>query len=283
MEVITLNVGQGHLAVVRHAGHAIIVDAHVPANHPDYEFVAEALSQVLSGSDGSFYVDGLILTGLDKDHAHAKGVARVLYTYHPDWVMYPKYYKDTENATETFQTVDRYRTARKPSLERIPIRLDVLSSRQFYNNTFALEMFSPHKDDLDSSNNGSIVARVTKRDNSYGSFLITGDTELGRWEMIHRLFSRSLNSTILQAAHHGSDNGAHLKSVYAIQPHTVHISAGDNRQYNHPHAGAVAIYQNATPNVFCTQSGTIHTTIGSDWFGRPTVSTRFTQFSRNRR
>lgn len=279
MEVITLNVGQGHLAIVRHGGAAVIVDAHIPANHPDYEFVAEALSQVLSGDDGTFNVEGLILTGLDKDHAHARGVGRILYTYHPDWVMYPKYYKDTENATETFKTIDNYRSKRKPSLERVPIRLDTMKSRFLETGTFAFEVFSPHADDLNSSNNGSIVVRITKRDGSYGSFLVTGDTEVGRWGKIHRIFSKSLGSTVLQAAHHGSDNGAHLESVKAIRPHTVHISAGENRQYNHPHKGAVSIYESVASNVHCTQSGTIHTTISTGWFG-PKVTTKYTQFSR---
>lgn len=265
MQIITLNVGQGHLSVVRNKKRAFIVDAHIPKHDDNYEFVKKALSMILSAEGDKVNVEGLLLTGLDKDHAHAPGVQWILNTYFPNWVAYPKYLKDTENATETFKTIAHAKTANK--IERIPVRLDTMPSRSGSTEGFSFEFFSPHLDDLTSSNNGSIVARVTSNDGSPGSILITGDTELARWEQIHKRFKTRLKCDVLQAPHHGADNGAHEESIKAIAPHTVHISAGDHAQYQHPHPGAVKMYRKHAQEVYCTKNGTIWTKITTDRMG----------------
>lgn len=278
MQIITLNVGQGHLSIVRNRTRAFIVDAHIPANDGNYEFVKAALSEVLSQQGDTLFVEGLLLTGLDKDHAHAQGVGWILQTYRPNWVAYPKYKKDTENATETFKRIEAARL--RMELQRFPVRLDTLEGPFYKTEGFGFEFFSPHKEDLDSSNNGSIVARVTSRDGSPGSVLITGDTELSRWERIHRMFGTRLRADVLQAPHHGANNGAHEPSIAAIAPHTVHVSAGYHAQYNHPHPEAMALYRRHAKRVWCTQQGTIHTSLSRGLNGAVEVTSYHVQLSR---
>lgn len=277
MQIITLNVGQGHLSIVRNKTRAFIVDAHIPALDESYEFVKKALSKVLSSDGDKVNVEGLLLTGLDKDHAHARGVQWILNTYLPDWVVYPKYFKDTENATDTFKAIENAKSAKK--IQRFPVRLDTMPSRSTSSDGFSFEFFSPHADDLTSSNNGSIVARVMSNDRSPGSLLITGDTEIGRWEQIHKRFKNKLKSDVLQAPHHGADNGAHEESIKAIAPHTVHISAGENAQYQHPHPNAVKLYRKHAKEVHCTKRGTIWTTVTTDWLGCKSVQTKIANIS----
>src|ERR1700730_4931134 len=107
---------------------------------------------------------------------------------------------------------------------------------------FDFELFSPHIEDMDSSNNCSIVLKVTGRGPRGFSYLITGDTENARWDTIHRLFGSALKSHVLAAPHHGSKNAAHPASLVHIAPHTVLISAGVDSQYGHPHGGALRVY-----------------------------------------
>lgn len=277
MQIITLNVGQGHLSVVRNRARAFIVDAHIPKLDDSYEFVKKAMSKILSADGDKVNVEGLLLTGLDKDHAHAPGVQWILNTYFPNWVVYPKYKKDTENATATFKAIERAKVANK--IERVPVRLDTMPSRSGSTEGFSFEFFSPHADDLTSSNNGSIVARVTSNDGSLGSVLITGDTELARWEQIHKRFGTKLRSDVLQAPHHGANNGAHEPSIKAIAPHTVHISAGAHAQYQHPHPDAVKLYRKHGQRVHCTKDGSIWTTVTRDWWGLKRVQTTIANIS----
>ncbi len=94
MDIITVNVGQGSLAIVRHENDAIIVDSYIPpAGDDTVAYVKGMLASFLK----NYSVRGLILTGFDEDHSDVSGVGLVLKKYRPDWVMYPKYFKDTSN------------------------------------------------------------------------------------------------------------------------------------------------------------------------------------------
>jgi competence protein ComEC len=119
-------------------------------------------------------------------------------------------------------------------------------------NNFPFELFSPHIDDMDCSNNCSIVLKLTGTGPRGFSYLITGDTEISRWATINRLFGASLKSHVLAAPHHGSRNAVHPASLVNIAPHTVLISAGVDSQYDHPHPQALRVYSQVAKKVFST-------------------------------
>ncbi len=254
MNIITANVGQGSLAIIRHANEAIIVDSRIPpSDDATVAYVKELLALSLKGH----FVKGLILTGFDADHSDVTGVTVILRKYRPDWVMYPKYYKNTDEATALFALIDQEIAARRTSatpLRKISVRLDKLERRQLpgLSETFDFELFSPHIEDMDSSNNCSIVLKATGRGARGFSYLITGDTENARWDTIHRLFASALKSHVMAAPHHGSKDAVHRASLLQIAPHTVLISAGVDNQYGHPHPAAVKIYCEVAKHVFAT-------------------------------
>ena len=253
MQVITGNVGQGALAIVRHQGEAIIVDTNIPAAGDTVAFVKELLVFALKG----YRVKGLILTGFDDDHSDDVGVSLILRKYRPDWVMYPTYYKDTKTAARVFAVIDGEVTSRKNStspLTRRSVRVDNVGSRILtgLSDQFDFELFSPHVEDMDSSNNCSIVVKITGRGHRGFSYLVTGDTEVGRWESIARLFGTGLKAHVLAAPHHGSRNGVHPASLLHIDPHTVLISAGVDSEYGHPHPQAVRTYKGVAKYVYAT-------------------------------
>ena len=125
MEVLTLYVGQGNFAVIRHGSQAIAVDTRWLSDQSDD--IESKVDRFLQRRK----LVGIVLTGLDDDHADPVGLDWLLENYTPGWVMYPKYYKDTENAKKVFNVVRKHERRRKNArnpLERISVRLDRLES-----------------------------------------------------------------------------------------------------------------------------------------------------------
>lgn len=256
MNVLTVNVGQGALSVVKHNNEAIIVDSRIPPS--DDETVAY-VKEILVASLKGHYVKGFVLTGFDSDHADATGVRIILVKYRPDWVMYPKYFKDSEESDAVFELIGEQERIRRDSaapLRRVPVRLDQLSNRCLtgLSSNFGFELFSPHIEDMDCSNNCSIVLKLTGLGDGGFSYLITGDTHKERWETINRFFGQSLKSHVLAAPHHGSKNAVHPASLLHIEPHTVHISAGVDNQYGHPDPEALKVYERVARHVYRTNA-----------------------------
>jgi beta-lactamase superfamily II metal-dependent hydrolase len=254
MNILTAGVGQGALAIIRHAGEAIIVDSRIPPSDDNtVSFMKELLAVSLKGH----CVKGMVLTGFDDDHSDIVGTSIILRKYRPDWVMYPTYYKKSTEAKLVFELLDEEEKLRRDSaspLRRISVRLDKIADRTLsgLSEQFDFELFSPHIEDMDCSNNCSIVLKVTGRGPRGFSYLITGDTENERWETISRLFGSALKSHVLAAPHHGSKNGTHPASLLQIAPHTVLISAGVDSQYGHPHPAALKVYSRVAKYVFST-------------------------------
>jgi beta-lactamase superfamily II metal-dependent hydrolase len=240
MNIYTLHVGQGQFVVITGKTEAIIVDTLLPATYQEgTTHVIGALANILH----SKHLLGTIVTGFDDDHFCDVGVKTVLNKYRPDWVMYPRYYKATKTATACFKTIGELCEAK--NLRKISVDLkDVTSSlvHDTLSNDFSFEVFSPHYDDMTTSNNSSIVCKVTERA-SGATYLITGDTEIPRWQKIVRLYKNELKADVMAAPHHGSKNGITEDVMTSVRPDTVIISAGIGNEYRHPNAEALAIYR----------------------------------------
>jgi beta-lactamase superfamily II metal-dependent hydrolase len=254
MNIITVNVGQGALTIVRHQGEAILVDARVPP--ADDETVAN-VKQMLALALKGHRVKGLILTGFDNDHTEIVGASIILRKYRPDWVMYPTYYKDSDEAKRVFALIneeEKLRSASGSPLKRVSVRVDKLANRNLFglSDHFDFELFSPHIADMDCSNNCSIVLKLTGLGNGGFSYLITGDTENARWDKISEFFGSALKAHVLAAPHHGSKNAVHPASLLHVAPHTVLISAGVNNRYGHPHPQSLVVYREVAKYVFST-------------------------------
>jgi beta-lactamase superfamily II metal-dependent hydrolase len=254
MDIFTLYVGQGALAAVRAGDEAIVIDAHMPnCDDVTQDQIEQSLNYYLSKKT----VRGLILTGLDKDHACPAGVESILTHHEPDWIMYPTCYKPSDTASEVFDIIDEHEKRRKKTshpFARKSVRVDNVDSRNLTGlaRYFTFELFSPHLEDMDSSNNSSIVLKLIGLDKTGFSYLITGDTETERWDSICRYFGDYLSSAVMAAPHHGSTNGVNPRALLHINPHTVLISAGVDNSYGHPDGAAVKAYRAVDKYVFCT-------------------------------
>jgi len=239
MQIYTLNVGQGQFVVVVGEKEAFIVDTHVPlSGNQETEFILGALSKILKDK----HLMGLIVTGFDADHFCEVGMKIVLNKYRPDWLMYPKYFKETDTAKKCFAVIDGL--DKQKGIKRYSMLLGSTPARFYttFSEEFYFEVFSPHSSDMSSSNNCSIVCKVVER-STKASYLITGDTENDRWDAIVQEFGAALKADVLAAPHHGSENGITEEALELIQPHTTLISAGVDNQYGHPHPSALALFK----------------------------------------
>lgn len=253
MDIFTLYAGQGDLAAVRAGNEAVIVDAHMPeCDDVAPQQIEQSLDAYLAGRN----VRGLILTGLDADHACPAGVDSILTRYVPDWVMYPTYYKDTETATKVFEIIERHRQ-RRANTARPLVRhsVSVDGPSRFFPGLadyFTFELFSPHVKTMNSSNNSSIVMKITGLDPTGFSYLVTGDTETEAWDRINGRYGASLAAPVFSAPHHGATSGCNARTVLLVNPDTVLISAGVNNAYGHPDVAAVAVYAAVARAVYST-------------------------------
>lgn len=239
MIVYTLNVGQGQFVVVTGDTEAIIVDTYVPLSPTnDVINVKAALAKVMAGKK----LVGLMVTGFDSDHFNEVGIKLILNKYRPDWIMYPKYFKASKTADACFAAIKSFEAQKH--FTKYSVSLESNDSR-FYrriSRDFEIETFSPHEEDMNSSNNCSLVCKI-KELSSGRSYLVTGDTENERWSSITRIFKSAIAADVLDAPHHGSKNGISAAAMELIRPHTVLISAGVGNQYGHPDAEAIRLFK----------------------------------------
>lgn len=248
MKIYTLNVGQGQFVVVVGSSEAIIVDTSVPLSpaHPIIN-VKSALADILNGKN----LIGLMITGFDADHFNEIGVKIALNKYRPNWIMYPKYFKETTTANAGFAAIKSFDGKKEITKYSISLSNNTHRFYETLSKDFTFEMFSPHKDDMDSSNNCSLVCKITEK-SSGATYLVTGDAENSRWESITKIFGASIKSDVLDAPHHGSKNGITSDAIKLIKPDTVLISAGVENSYGHPDTEAVKVFNSVTEKVYST-------------------------------
>lgn len=254
MDIITVNVGQGSLAIVRNRSEAIAIDARIPPGGDDtVGNVKRHLATFLK--DHAFR--GVILTGFDRDHADVRCLAILLRKYRPEWVLFPDYDKDTDSYADVMTLLDEeveLRASTASPLEIIPVTMASLQSIDLSGlaNGLVFEIFSPHPEDMTSSNNCSLVVKIRGTDPGGFSYLVTGDTENDRWATINRFFARRLAADVMAAPHHGSRNATNAETLLHVAPNTILISAGVDNPFGHPDPAVVQAYLQVARHVFGT-------------------------------
>ncbi len=251
MYIYTLNVGQGQFVVVTGDTQAFIVDTYVPLiSTNDIINVKGALSIILQGKQ----LVGLVVTGFDSDHFNEVGMKIVLNKYRPNWIMYPRYFKETKTADACFGVIKSFESQKAFTRQSVSLSKNDTRLYNTLSSEFQFEIFSPHSADMNSSNNCSLVCRVREL-STRRTYLITGDTENDRWSSIAHYFGGALASDVLAAPHHGSKNGISAQVMALIKPHTVLISAGVNNQYGHPDAEATRLFAGYAEKYYLTGYG----------------------------
>lgn len=89
-------------------------------------------------------------------------------------------------------------------------------------------------------NNNSLVFKL-----QYGEFsmLFTGDIEAKAENDLVSRYGKSLQSTVLKVAHHGSRTSSTYNFLKAVQPQLALISCGDKEKYNHPNEKVLGTFK----------------------------------------
>ena len=116
-------------------------------------------------------------------------------------------------------------------------------------------------------NNNSIVCKLSYKN---FSILFTGDIEeIAEKEILNEYGGNleKLSSTVLKAAHHGSNTSSSQEFVEAVNPGIVLIGVGENNKFGHPNDEIIDRFNRLDINIFRTDKmGEI--TIGVDKNGK---------------
>ena len=200
-----LDVGQGLSAVFRTTNHSLIFDTG-PKFPSGFNTGSSVLLPYLN-SQGIAEVDRLVLSHSDIDHV---GGAKALVLGVP--------------VTEIW-------VGEQPGLGMSLNTKSCVAGQNWWWDGVQFEVLYPPEGLHQEGNNQSCVLKVSAGQHSV---LITGDVELPgeRWMLSH--VPEKLASTIVVAAHHGSNSSSSADFIQATRPDYVLFSAGKNNRWGFP-------------------------------------------------
>lgn len=205
---VQLDVGQGDGALFRQGRRAVLMDVG-PAD--SYEMLRYLRHEGL-------FVDAVILSHLDEDHAGALGILLDSEIQIPA-VLMARGAVDRQVSPEVSAALEQL-NSRKASLHELR-RGDRIRA-----NGVTLDVLSPD-DNLAGSNERSLLLHAVMED---VSFLLTGDLPIDsepQWVP---------DVDVLKVAHHGSKNSTSDAFVQMATPSLAMISVDAGNRYGHPHA-----------------------------------------------
>lgn len=211
-----LDVGQGDaLFIESPTGTQILFDSGPPRK------ILGQLRKVMSPFDKS--IDAIVITNPDADHIG--GFAEILKNYKVGRVFEP----GTLNDSKTYQNLKA-----EIAKQNIPDILARAGMKLDLGEGTIIEILFPDRNVVGwSANDGSVVARLTYRENK---ILLTGDSTAKTEKMLLKNYDTTiLDSDILKVGHHGSRSSTIVDFVRAVSPAFALISVGKENKYGHPH------------------------------------------------
>ncbi len=200
LRVTVLDVGQGQSILLQSEGKTILVDCGGDNDSEVADTVAETLL-----SQGISYLDAIILTHCDRDHAG--GLENLLTRVETGPVFYP--------VTDTLALED----------DRIyPVSDDV----EVLFGDGKIQIFGPIF--TSDANENSLCVLFSRED---CDILITGDrSSLGEMALLNEHTLPDVE--LLIAGHHGSKYSTSDALLQAVRPEYIFVSAGADNSYGHP-------------------------------------------------
>ena len=113
-----------------------------------------------------------------------------------------------------------------------------------------MKILAPNSDNYSDLNNYSVVVRV---DFGATSFMLTGDAEeVSEREILSRYPASELKCTFYKAAHHGAAEANTAEFLGSVKPEIIAISCGEGNSYGHPHAEAMARFEDTGAVIYRT-------------------------------
>jgi competence protein ComEC len=225
-----LDVGQGHAAVVRTAGHALLFDAG-----PRYTSESDSGSRVivpfLRGA-GVVALDGVIVSHDDSDHSG--GLLSVLQGLPVGWVA-------------TSLPLD------EPALALAPLARRCAAGDAWEWDGVRFSLLHPppgtHAAGGVRDNNRSCVLHVAA---SAGAVLLTADIERDAEQAMLAQLPLDLRAEVLLVPHHGSATSSTEALVTRLQPREAIVPVGYRNRFGHPAPEVLARYERAGARIWRT-------------------------------
>lgn len=208
IRVSVIDVGQGQCVFVQQDGVHYLVDCGGDTPGITADTVANHLM-----SQGVFYLDGVILTHYDKDHAGS--VAELLSVMDAGRIYMPDV-SDTNGIREKITMA-------------YPEKIYLISeTTQLHTESGKVALFMGNSGANDNENS---LCVLFQRENC--DILITGDRS-GAGERTLMKQTQLPKLELLIAGHHGSNASTSLDLLVQTMPDAVAISVGENNPYGHP-------------------------------------------------
>ncbi len=243
LHVTFLDIGQGDSVLIQTTdGRNILIDAGPSPNSLKLQ-----LGKALPFWDKNIAM--LILTQPQSDHVN--GLSGIIGNYNIGQCLHSSEASDSQAYSMLLQTIEDYN-----------IPHDVISYPQeiWLDTVTRLEVLHPQRDSTPCNYANpecdNLVLRISYKQIS---FLLTADIRGPTESEIIRQ-RRSLQSTVLKVAHHGSNSSSTGEFIDVVNPQLAIISAGKNNAYGHPHAKTLEIIGSriGKENIFLTsQSGNV--------------------------
>ena len=221
LEIHYIDVGQGSATLlVGPTNETMLIDSG------DWQEDGAAVIEYLQ-RENLTRLDYLVTSHADADHigGHA-AIINYLETdgdgvgvvYDPGIAASTQTYNEYLDAIETHD-VTLYRTQAGDTIPFEGVNVDVLAPPESY------------LADRDRNEN-SVVLKIT---HGNASFLFTGDAADAEEQYLLRQYRSGIDSTVLQAGHHGSRTSSSGPFLDAVSPTIVVISSNYDSRYGHPH------------------------------------------------
>ena len=249
LEIKMLDVGHGDAILLRTKKSSILVDTG------DYKHSEQLVARLKKL--GVKKLDGLILTHHHLDHIG--GSLKILQNFQVKQ-LYDNGIANPQSEISK-ELMSRYRSGKLSPRVLKEGQKEELSEGVF------LQVLGPVKSKGFSEkdlNNNSLVFKL-----KYGDFsmLFTGDIEAKAEHNLVKRYGKSLHSTVLKVAHHGSGTSSTYNFLTSVQPQLALISCGEQEKYNHPNKKILGTleYLQIPVKVTSWQGEITLTTVGKDF------------------
>ncbi len=218
-----LDVGQGTAVVLQSAGNTLVYDTG--GGDPNGSNMASMVILPFLRSRGVEALDTLVVSHADNDHS--AGINTLIQSMPVGQLLV---------SGEVLATTALARQCRAGEAWRWPSGV-------------SFQILSPAGSQGLSSNNGSCVLQV-----HIGGLgvLLPGDIDARREKDLLRYWRKSMHSTVLLAAHHGSLSSSSLSWLKFVQSKYAVFSSGYLNQFGHPHTKVSERYHTVGAHTFST-------------------------------
>jgi len=224
-----LDVGQGEALAVRTARHTLLVDGG-----PRFVSGEDAGARIVAPwlwAQGITQVDGLVVTHDDLDHSG--GVASLLASHRPDWLLTPLAGQDPHTLGQAGRDI----LAQRPDA-----RVCQAGMRWQWDGVLFSVLHPPAHHFAVSGYGDNDRGCVLRVEAGGRSALLSADIEsLSERNLAERGMLAPVD--VLVVPHHGSRSSSSLAFLQALQPRVAVMPVGHRNRYGHPHAEVLARYR----------------------------------------